>query len=89
MKVAKVSRHPKGSQSGAVTAAFMAPMLLLKVEKLPDDRKLWEYQLKLDGFRSIAFKSGGRVYLRSRNDKDFASAYPTMSKRSLAFLTRQ
>lgn len=55
-------------------------MLLLPTEKLPDDSTLWEYELKLDGFRSIAFKSGGKVYLRSRNDKNFASAYPSIVK---------
>jgi len=50
----------------------------LRTEKLPDDRGLWEYQLKLDGFRSIAFKRDGKVYLRSRNDNDFAAAYPNV-----------
>jgi bifunctional non-homologous end joining protein LigD len=29
------------------------------------------YEIKLDGFRAIAFKTGGKVHLRSRNDKDF------------------
>jgi bifunctional non-homologous end joining protein LigD len=36
----------------------------------------WLHELKLDGYRAIAFKSGGKVHLRSRNDKDFASRYP-------------
>ena len=50
-------------------------MLLLKAERLPDDPR-WMYQLKLDGYRAIAFRSNGKVYLRSRNDKDFVSRYP-------------
>jgi ATP-dependent DNA ligase len=41
------------------------------------------YELKLDGFRteaikSGAIKSGGRVHLRSRNDKDFNTRYPAI-----------
>lgn len=57
-------------------ASFISPMLLLKTEKLPADRAVWEYQIKLDGYRSIAFRSGGILRLRSRNDKDFSRAYP-------------
>jgi ATP-dependent DNA ligase len=41
----------KKCQFKAMKAAFIPPMLLLRTEKLPYDGKLWEYQLKLDGFR--------------------------------------
>jgi bifunctional non-homologous end joining protein LigD len=51
-------------------------MLLLRTETLPDDATRWEYQLKFDGYRAIAFKSGGKVSLRSRNDNDFSKRYP-------------
>jgi DNA ligase D-like protein (predicted ligase) len=61
----------------AVKASFVDPMLLLRAETLPDDGR-WEYQLKLDGYRAIAFKSGGKVHLRSRNDKDFGLRYPSV-----------
>jgi bifunctional non-homologous end joining protein LigD len=61
-----------------VRAGFVEPMLLLRVETLPDDPAKWAYQLKLDGYRAIAFKSGGKVYLRSRNDHDFAGRYPAV-----------
>ena len=53
-------------------------MLLLKTDALPDDATRWEYQLKLDGYRAIAFKTRGKLYLRSRNDKDFAVRYPAV-----------
>src|SRR4051794_14604597 len=59
------------------TAHFIEPMLLLRTERLPTGRA-WLYELKLDGFRAEAIKSGGRVHLRSRNDKDFNAKYPTI-----------
>jgi DNA ligase D-like protein (predicted ligase) len=59
-------------------AGFIPPMLLLKAEALPDDPRRWLYELKLDGYRAIAFKTGGRVHLRSRNDNDFSLRYPAV-----------
>jgi bifunctional non-homologous end joining protein LigD len=40
----------------------------------------WIVELKLDGYRAIAFKSGGKVHLRSRNDNDFAVRYSDITK---------
>src|SRR5262245_32615458 len=61
-----------------VRAGFLAPMLLLRTDALPDDRSRWAYQLKFDGYRAVAFKTGGKLRLRSRNDKDFTTRYPTI-----------
>ena len=61
-----------------VKAGFVPPMLLLRSESLPDDLTRWSYQLKLDGYRAIAFKTGGSVHLRSRNDNDFTHRYPAV-----------
>lgn len=60
-------------------ARFTDPMLLLRTERLPEG-STWQYEIKLDGYRAIAFKSGGRVHLRSRNDKDFGGKYPEIVK---------
>jgi ATP-dependent DNA ligase len=60
-------------------ARFIDPMLLLRTDKLPEGGNL-QYEIKLDGYRAIAFNSGGRVHLRSRNDKDFSSRYPAIVK---------
>jgi DNA ligase D-like protein (predicted ligase) len=63
--------------SAKVKARFIDPMLLLKTEKLPEGPDLL-YEIKLDGYRAIAFKTAGKVHLRSRNDNDFASRYPSI-----------
>jgi bifunctional non-homologous end joining protein LigD len=55
-------------------ARFIEPMLPQRAEKLPEGSD-WAYDLKLDGFRALAIKSGGQVRLRSRNDKDFSLKY--------------
>jgi bifunctional non-homologous end joining protein LigD len=61
----------------ATAARFIEPMLLRPVPQLPDGGH-WSYELKLDGFRAVAFKTGGRVYLRSRNNTDFNRKYPSI-----------
>jgi bifunctional non-homologous end joining protein LigD len=64
----------------AATARFIEPMLLLRTDKLPADGSRREYQLKLDGYRAIAFKSGRALHLRSRNDNDFSARYAPIVK---------
>jgi DNA ligase D-like protein (predicted ligase) len=54
-------------------------MLLLRTDSLPDSEQ-WLYELKLDGYRAIAFKRDGTVHLRSRNDNDFSVRYPGVVK---------
>ena len=56
---------------------FIEPMLLLRTGKLPEGPE-WLIELKLDGYRALAIKSGGKVQLRSRNDNDFNSRYPSI-----------
>jgi bifunctional non-homologous end joining protein LigD len=60
-------------------AKFIPPMLLLRTEKLPEGPE-WLVELKLDGYRSLAIKTGGKVQLRSRNDKDFTARYSSLVK---------
>ncbi|HWF10235.1 MAG TPA: hypothetical protein VG297_17330 [Bryobacteraceae bacterium] len=42
-------------------ASFIDPMLLLPAAELPEGDK-WLIEPKLDGFRAIAFKTGGKVF---------------------------
>lgn len=58
---------------------FIEPMLLLRTEKLPEGPDL-QYEIKFDGYRAVAMKSGGKVQLRSRNDNDFNARYPGIVK---------
>jgi bifunctional non-homologous end joining protein LigD len=62
-----------------VKARFIEPMLLLRTERLPDSPDLL-YEINLDGYRAIAFKSAGKIHLRSRNDNDFAVRYAAIAK---------
>jgi bifunctional non-homologous end joining protein LigD len=59
----------------SLKTGFIEPMLLLRTDKLPEGPG-GTYEIKLDGYRALAFKKTGRVYLRSRNDNDFNTRYP-------------
>ena len=58
-------------------ATFIEPMLLLATEKLPQGAD-WSHEIKLDGYRALAIKSGGKMQLRSRNDNDFTERYSSI-----------
>src|SRR5580692_4763296 len=60
-------------------ARFIEPMLLLRTERLPDGPE-WLIELKLDGYRALAIRSGGKVQLRSRNDNEFNARYSGIVK---------
>ena len=60
-------------------ATFVEPMLLLRSSSLPDDDG-WIREIKLDGYRAIAFKSAGKLHLHSRNNNDMAARYPVIAK---------
>jgi bifunctional non-homologous end joining protein LigD len=60
-------------------AAFVEPMLLSKTEQLPAGES-WFYEIKFDGYRCLAIKSGGKVRLYSRNGNDFTDRYVSITK---------
>ena len=58
--------------SGSQMPLHFQPMPLLK-RALPFDDPDWIYELKMDGFRSLAIVEHGRAQLLSRNGHPFAS----------------
>jgi ATP-dependent DNA ligase len=50
-------------QDQKTKARFIEPMLLARAEKLPQGGA-WQCELKLDGFRAVALKTGGRIHTR-------------------------
>jgi ATP-dependent DNA ligase len=55
-------------------AGFVEPMQCLPVARLPEGPS-WEYEVKLDGYRALGIKSGGRTKLLSRNGKDMSGRF--------------
>jgi len=55
--------------------SFIEPMMARLVEKLPTGK--WIYELKFDGYRALAFKTGQEVRLVSRNRVGFK--YPQLA----------
>jgi hypothetical protein len=59
---------PKAMKQGTPSSlSFVEPMKALPVQKLPEGD--WLYEVKLDGYRALAFKEGKEVRLISRNQK--------------------
>ena len=56
-------------------AAFVEPMDCLPVPKLPEGSQ-WLWEIKLDGYRAVAVKSGAAVTLYSRNERALNNRFP-------------
>jgi bifunctional non-homologous end joining protein LigD len=52
--------------------------MLAAAGNLPDDDDGWGYELKWDGVRAVAYVTGGRIRLLSRNDRDVTVSYPEL-----------
>src|SRR5262252_5475621 len=63
-------------QSAVATFDFIEPMKALPVTDLPVGD--WLYELKFDGYRALAFKTGKEARLMSRNRTNFEDDYPQL-----------
>jgi ATP dependent DNA ligase domain len=64
-----------GMLQRTLPAGFIAPCLPTKTTTLPSSGQ-WLHEIKHDGFRIIARKSGGQVRLYSRPGNDFTRRFP-------------
>jgi ATP-dependent DNA ligase len=63
-----------------VRARFIEPMLLLRTERLSDSSDLL-YEIKLDGYRAIAFKSGGRTFVVTKGGSKTSADLSALAQR--------
>src|SRR5262245_20741255 len=56
---------------------FIEPMVATHVVELPRGPE-WSYEVKLDGYRVLALKSGEDVRLLSRRNKDLTRDFPSV-----------
>ena len=68
-------------------ALFIEPMLCVATYELPSG-PVWSYELKLDGYRTLAIKADGRRSLLSRNSKDLSGRFAEITKALLPSRTR-
>jgi len=55
------------------------PMLAISVDQ-PFDDPAWLYEIKWDGYRAVAFITGGKVRFVSRNQNDLSPRYPELQE---------
>lgn len=55
-----------------------APMEAKLAEEIPSDGEGWQYEPKWDGFRFLAFRSGGMVDLRGKSGKPLGRYFPEL-----------
>ena len=73
-KAPKTAKQAKTTRAPDPLPAKLDPQLARLVDAVPT-RGDWLYELKYDGYRILAFKSGDEVRLVSRNGKDWTKSF--------------
>lgn len=75
----KLSRTSKLKGKRKAFPATIKPMLATLADKAFDNEE-WIFEIKWDGYRSLAFVNGAQTKIKSRNDKDFTEKYYPVTK---------
>lgn len=67
----------KGARKGPMPEVVQ-PMLAVSTEK-PFDAEDWLFEIKWDGYRSVAYIDDGKLRLMSRNQNEMTRLYPELS----------
>jgi bifunctional non-homologous end joining protein LigD len=63
-----------------VTLSFPVAPMRATLGRLPGDDTGWAYEVKWDGYRTLAFVDGGTVRLQSSNLYDVSAKYPELAE---------
>ena len=80
-RTAKTARKPKAAPEAKVVkmkGKFLEPMKA-RIEDAPPPGD-WEFEIKFDGFRALAYKEGKAVHLLSRTNHDLAPKFPEITE---------
>lgn len=82
--MAQIARERKavwhsGKAKQRIELKFVPPMKATLVAEPPDDGQ-WIYELKFDGYRALALKSGDELRLLSLNEKDFSERFSEIAE---------
>ncbi|HEY6452742.1 MAG TPA: ATP-dependent DNA ligase [Steroidobacteraceae bacterium] len=77
----KLKRRPRARADAERTGGHLlpvqtAPMEAKLAQRLPEERGLWQYEPKWDGFRCLAFRMGDAVELRGKSGKSLGRFFP-------------
>jgi bifunctional non-homologous end joining protein LigD len=63
-----------------VPLIFPVPPMKAVLGVLPADDERWAYEIKFDGYRTLAFVGDGRVRLQSTSQRDVTATYPELGE---------